>query len=152
MLKYFGDELLITTTLKWYWTILMPCGRISSSFERVYSGGRKGYSLNKKVKKMCLKSKRFRWAPAEMKSGPFSSQSGEECVASSPAAESQSSHLPWQCYRASVFLVDKSSFVVSPVGMAKGLLELCRFLFTKMEVFLKVHSWYRYCKNKTRRG
>lgn len=117
MLKYFGDELVITSSVKWSWTILMPHCRISLSFEHVCSGGRKGYSLNEKVKKMCLE--RFQWAPAEMKSGPFSSQSGKECVASSPAAGSQSSHLSWQCYRASIFHIDKSSFGVSPVGMAK---------------------------------
>lgn len=87
------------------------------SFDHVCSGGRKGYSLNEKVKKMCLE--RFQWAPAEMKSGPFSSQSGKECVASSPAAGSQSSHLAWQCYRASISHMDKSSFGVTPVGMAK---------------------------------
>jgi len=97
----------------------MPCCRISRSFEHVFSGGRRGYSLDEKVKKMCLKSERFQRAPAEMKSGLFSSQSGKECVASSPAAGSQSSHLPWQCYRASIFHMDKSSSGVSPVSMAK---------------------------------
>lgn len=54
-----------------------------------------------------------------MKSGPSSSQSGKERVASSPAAGSQSSHLSWQCYRASIFHRNKSSSGVCPVGMAK---------------------------------
>lgn len=76
---------------------------------------------------MCLKSERFQRAPAEMKSGPFSSQSGKECVASAPAAGSQSSHLPWQCYRARIFHMDKSSFGVSPVGMAKASLTHAGF-------------------------
>lgn len=150
MLKYFGDELVITSSVKWYWTILMPCCRISRSFECVCSGGRRGYSLNEKVKKMCLKSERFRWAPAEMKSGPFSSQSGKACVASSPAAGSQSSHLPWQCYRASIFHTDKSSFGVSPVDMVKVSLSRADFSSPKPVVFIKVHSWYRHGKNKTR--
>lgn len=136
MLKYLGDELVITSSVKWHWTILMPHCRISRSLEHVCSGGRKGYSLNEKVKKMCLE--RFQWAPAEMKSGPFSSQSGKECVASSPAAGSQSSHLSWQCYRASIFHMDKSSFGVSPVGMAK--VSLSHADFTKMVVFIKVHG------------
>lgn len=63
-----------------------------------------------------------------MKSGPSSSQSGKERVASSPAAGSQSSHLSWQCYRASIFHRNKSSSGVCPVGMAKVSSSLVDYL------------------------
>lgn len=141
MLKYFGDELVITSPGKWCWTILVPCCRISHSSMHICSWGRV-CSLNKKVKKMCLKSERFQWAPAEMKSDSFSSQSGKECVASSPAAGSQSSHLSWQCYRQSIFHMDKSFFGVPAVGTAKVSSSLAGLSSPKTAHFIKGCSWY----------